>query len=75
MKYHIKYPVIVHKSEYGYDAECPVLPGCVTQGNTREEATENIKNAISEYFLAVKKIISRKRNLKSTTVGLLEVEV
>ncbi|MBI5360710.1 MAG: type II toxin-antitoxin system HicB family antitoxin [Planctomycetes bacterium] len=37
------------------DTECPVLPGCVTQGNTREEATENIKNAISEYLAAVKK--------------------
>lgn len=26
--------------------ECPSIPGCVSQGNTREEALENIKDAI-----------------------------
>jgi predicted RNase H-like HicB family nuclease len=27
-------------------AECPSIPGCVSQGSTREEALENIKEAI-----------------------------
>ena len=27
-------------------AECPSIPGCVSQGSTREEAVENIKEAI-----------------------------
>jgi predicted RNase H-like HicB family nuclease len=30
----------------GYVVSCPALPGCYTQGNTIEEALENIKEAI-----------------------------
>lgn len=46
----MKYPVVVHKSEYGYDVHCPLLPGCHSQGNTVEEALENIKDAIHTYL-------------------------
>lgn len=46
----MKYPVIVHKSEYGYDVSCPILPGCHSQGDTLEEALENIKDAILTYL-------------------------
>ena len=46
----MKYPVVVHKSEYGYDAHCPLLAGCHSQGDTLEEALENIKDAISTYL-------------------------
>jgi len=28
-------------------AECPAIPGCVSQGHTEEEATENIREAIA----------------------------
>lgn len=49
----MKYPVIVHKSEYGYDVSCPVLPGCHSQGDTLEEALENIKDAILTYLKMV----------------------
>lgn len=43
----MKFPVILSKDEDGYFiAECPSLPGCVTQGETREEAIDNIKEAI-----------------------------
>lgn len=30
--------------------ECPSLPGCISQGRTREEALENIKEAIKGYI-------------------------
>lgn len=46
----MKYPVILHKSKYGYDVHCPALPGCHSQGDTREEAIENIKDAIETYL-------------------------
>jgi len=46
----MKYPVVVHKSEYGYDAHCPILPGCHSQGDTLEEALQNIKDAIITYL-------------------------
>ncbi len=46
----VKYPVVVNKSQYGYDVHCPVLPGCHSQGDTLEDALENIKDAISTYM-------------------------
>jgi predicted RNase H-like HicB family nuclease len=49
----MKYPVIVHKSEYGYDVSCPILPGCHSQGDTLEDALENIKDAILTYLKMV----------------------
>jgi predicted RNase H-like HicB family nuclease len=46
----MRYPVVVHKSEYGYDVHCPILPGCHSQGDTLEEALQNIKDAIITYL-------------------------
>lgn len=48
----MKYQVIfTFDSEYqGYIAEVPVLPGCVSQGKTMNEAIENIKDAIKGYL-------------------------
>lgn len=34
----------------GYSAICPELPGCQSQGETREEAIANIKEAIELYL-------------------------
>ncbi len=40
-------PVILTPGEEGYlVAECPVIPGCISQGRTREEALRNIREAI-----------------------------
>jgi len=46
--------VIVYSGEDGYFvAECPSLPGCISQGETREEAIANIKEAIAGYIAAL----------------------
>jgi predicted RNase H-like HicB family nuclease len=46
--------VVIYRGEDGYwIAECPSLPGCVTQGLTREEAIENSREAIREYVAAL----------------------
>ncbi len=46
--------VVLYPGEDGYwVVECPSLPGCVTQGKTREEALRNIKEAISLYIDAL----------------------
>lgn len=43
--------VLIYKGEDGFwVAECPSLPGCVSQGKNREEALQNIKEAISCYI-------------------------
>jgi predicted RNase H-like HicB family nuclease len=40
--------VLLHPGEDGYViAEVPNLPGCISQGKTREDALENIREAIS----------------------------
>ena len=42
-----KFRVVIERDEDGvYVAECPALRGCYSQGNTVEEALENIKDAI-----------------------------
>ena len=37
-------------------AECPSLPGCISQGGTKEEAITNIKEAIQGYIESLKNI-------------------
>ena len=36
--------------DFGWVAECPSLPGCVSQGQTKSEAISNIKEAIELYL-------------------------
>jgi predicted RNase H-like HicB family nuclease len=47
--------VILYPGEDGYwVADCPSLPGCVSQGKTKEEAITNIKEAIQGYIEALR---------------------
>ena len=47
--------VVLHKGEDGYwVAECPSLPGCISQGKTKAEAIANIREAIQGYVEALK---------------------
>jgi len=47
--------VILYPGEIGYwVAECPSLPGCVSQVKTKEEAIQNIREAIEGYILVLK---------------------
>jgi len=49
------YTVILEKEEQGgYHAFCPLLKGCHSQGDTFEEAMENIKEAIELYIESLK---------------------
>lgn len=46
--------VIIYPGEEGFwVAECPSLPGCVSQGETKEAAIENMREAIEGYVLAL----------------------
>ena len=43
----MKFTVTLDRDEDGvWVAECPAIPGCVSQGTTREEALDNVKEAI-----------------------------
>jgi predicted RNase H-like HicB family nuclease len=46
--------VIIYIDEDGYFiAECPSLPGCISQGKTEQEALANIRKAIKGYINAL----------------------
>jgi predicted RNase H-like HicB family nuclease len=67
----MKVLVTLEKDEDGYlVAECPALPGCVSQGRTEEEALANIKDAISGIL-----DVRREKGLPIPTVHVTEVEV
>jgi predicted RNase H-like HicB family nuclease len=47
----VKYRVLIEQDEDGvFVAEVPSLPGCVSQGETRAEALENVREAIAVYL-------------------------
>lgn len=49
----MQYKVALHRSEEGFAASVPGLPGCWSQGATEVEALENIRVAIAEYLSVV----------------------
>jgi predicted RNase H-like HicB family nuclease len=55
----MKYRVTLVESEEGFAIWCDDLPGCNSQGDTREEALANIKDAISEYLAAQPEVEER----------------
>lgn len=63
----MKYTVVINKTEYGFDVHCPALPGCHSQGDTFEEAIENIKDAINTYLRMI------EEETKDATVYQVEV--
>jgi predicted RNase H-like HicB family nuclease len=51
-----KYLVYLQPAEEGgYIVSCPALPGCVTQGETAQEALEMIRDAIEGYVESLRK--------------------
>ena len=47
----MKFRILVQPDEDGvFVAECPTLPGCISQGVTRQEALTNIQDAIGGYL-------------------------
>jgi len=52
----MQYRILIQQDEDGiFVAECPSLPGCISQGKTRDKAIENIKDAIKGYLKSLKK--------------------
>ncbi len=63
----MKYRVALYHSDEGYSVSVPGLPGCWSQGETEEEAIENIKIAVSEYSSVV------EEQLKGKEIRVIEV--
>jgi predicted RNase H-like HicB family nuclease len=52
----VKFRVTIEPDEDGvFVAQCPSLPGCISQGKTRDEAMANIRDAVQGYRESLKK--------------------
>jgi predicted RNase H-like HicB family nuclease len=65
----MKYKILLEQTEEGYSVSCPGLPGCWSQGETEEEAVENIQDAIREYLAAIDDLI-KNANVREVEVGV-----
>jgi predicted RNase H-like HicB family nuclease len=48
-----RYKVVLHRTDEGISVSVPGLPGCWSEGDTEEEALQNIQDAIREYLAAL----------------------
>lgn len=52
----LRFRVLIEQDEDGvFVGECPNLPGCISQGKTREEALANIRDAIQGHLASYEK--------------------
>ncbi len=63
----MKYKIALKASEEGYSVSVPGLPGCWSQGETEQQALENIQVAIQEY------LATRDELLKGATIREVDV--
>ena len=63
----MKYRIALQKTEEGFSVSVPGLPGCWSQGATKEEAIANIHDAIRDYLAA------REDLLRGATIREIEV--
>jgi len=68
----VVYRIVIEKGEdFGYVVHCPAIPGCHSQGNTIEEAIENIKDAIRGCLSALDEdLISEREELASIEIAV-----
>ncbi|CAI4031448.1 HicB-like domain-containing protein [Nitrospira tepida] len=67
----MEYPIVIEQDQEagGYVVYCPTLKGCVSQGETEEEALENIKDAIKAYLESIEDL-KRRHKLKTVEVSV-----
>ena len=67
----MKLKVILEPSdEGGFTVHVPTLPGCISEGNTREEALANIKDAITLYLEPVEDDLTNTPGSEITEIAL-----
>ena len=76
----MKFKVLLYETDEGFSVDCPTLPGCWSEGETRDEALENIQIGIREFLEATWEEINQDlaRDLAENddlSVSLAEVEV
>ncbi|MBI5147971.1 MAG: type II toxin-antitoxin system HicB family antitoxin [Parcubacteria group bacterium] len=69
------FSIILERDESGYFVFCPELQGCYSQGNTHEEALENIKDAIKLHLEDRRSAREKLPEIKSISLSTVEVAV
>ncbi|MEO6331164.1 MAG: type II toxin-antitoxin system HicB family antitoxin [Gemmatimonadaceae bacterium] len=64
----MKYKIALQRSDEGYSASVPGLPGCWSQGETEADAMKNIRDAIRDY-LAVRDDLLRDADVREVEVA------
>ena len=65
----MKYKIRLEETEEGFAVWVPGLPGCWSQGETEEEALENIKDAIKTYLETIE-ILNKDKQTRMVEVAL-----
>jgi predicted RNase H-like HicB family nuclease len=67
----MKIKAVIHPAEEGgYWAEVPALPGCITEGDTLEEVTDNLKDAIEGWLE-----VANSRQMANSNDRIIEIAV
>lgn len=53
----MRYKIALQHSDEGFSVSVPGLPGCWSQGDTEEEALQNIQAAIADYLAVVDELL------------------
>lgn len=64
----MKYSVVIEKTDTGYSAYSPDIPGCIATGGTRQEVKKNIKEAIE---LHLEGLTIEKQEMTEQPIGRL----
>jgi predicted RNase H-like HicB family nuclease len=62
------YRVVMIESDDGFAVSCPALPGCHSQGHTREEALANIREAIQLWLEVAEEDSQREAETEGSRV-------
>ena len=69
----VRLPILIEQDEDGiYVASCPILQGCYSQGDTYEEAVENIKEAIELYLESFPEV---REEVKEILTGRVQPDI
>ena len=66
----MRFKVALRRSEEGYSVSVPGLPGCLSQGETEEEALANIKDAIREYLEVAEELLQEAELVREVEVAV-----
>ena len=71
----MKFKVVLYESEEGFTVFCPGLQGCITEGDTREDALENMQSAVREYLEAVWILAKQNMTRDAAEADIISVSI